>query len=149
MKSQSLRVSLIEDNPLAGVLRERTVADNMSWIITEGALSVWTDTREMAKTSAKRTVVARAMILGVAWGTLSAVRALIFWTVDAKIPLVVTLKTNSCCKRNRLWAQSGIVRCNSSGVRSGVSLMKGRAGIGRLVDESEGDRLWRGDGITL
>ena len=149
MKSQSLRVSLVEDNPLAGVLRERTVADNMSWIITEGASSVWTDMQEMAETPAKRTVVVRAMILGVAQSALSAVRALIFWTVDAKMPLVMTLKTNSCCKHNRLWAQSGIVRCNSSGVRSGASLMKGRAGIGRLVDESEGDRLWRGDRITL
>ena len=64
-KSQSLRVSLIEDNPLAGVLRERTVADDMSWIITEGTLSVWTDVREMTEVSAKRTVVARTTVLGV------------------------------------------------------------------------------------
>ena len=103
----------------------------------------------MAKVSAKRTVVARAMILGVAQGTLLAVRTLILWTVDAKMPLVVTLKTNSCCKHNRLWAQSGIMRCNLSGVGSGVSLMKGRAGISRLVNESEGGRLQGRDGITL
>ena len=42
-KSQSLRVPLVEDNPLAGVLQERTVADDMSWVITEGAPPVWTD----------------------------------------------------------------------------------------------------------
>ena len=148
-RSQSLRVPLIEDNPLAGVLRERTVADDMSWVIAEGALLIWTDAREMAKALAKRTVVARATILGVARGALSAVRTLILRTVDAKMPMVVTLKTNSCCKRNGLWAQAGIVRRNLSGVGSGVSLMKGRAGIGRLVDESEGGGLWRRDGITL
>ena len=121
----------------------------MSWIITEGAPLVWTDTREMAEVSAKRTVVARTTVLGVAQGTLPAVRTLVLWTVDAKMPLVMTLKTNSRCKHNRLWAQLGIVRCNLSGVGSGASPMKGRAGVGWLVDESEGDRLWRGDRITL
>ena len=140
MKSQSLRVSVIEDNPLAGVLRERTVADDMSWIVTEGTLSVWTDVREMTEVSATRTVVARTTVLEVAQGALSAVRTLVLWTVDVKMPLVVTLKTNSRCERNGLRAQSGIVRCNLSGVGSGASLMKGRAGIGRLINESEGDR---------
>ena len=32
-RSQSLRVSLVEDNPLTGVLRERTVADDVPWVI--------------------------------------------------------------------------------------------------------------------
>ena len=117
--------------------------------ITEGALPVRTDVRERAEASAKRTVVARAAILGVAQGMLSAVRTLVLGTVDTKMPLVVTLKTISCCKRNRLWAQPGIVRCNSSGIGSGASLMKGRTGIDQLVDESEGDGLWRRDRITL
>ena len=148
-RSQSLRVPLIEDNPLAGVLGERAVANDMSWVIAEGTLLVWTDTREMAETSAKRTVVARATILGVARGALSAVRTLVFRTVDTKMPVVVALKTNSCCKCNGLWAQAGIVRCNLSGVGSGASLMKGRAEVCRLVDESEGDGLWGRDGITL
>ena len=103
----------------------------------------------MAEALAKRTVVARATILGVAQGRLSAVRTLILGIVDMKMPMVVALKTNSCCKRNGLWAQVGIVRCNLSGVGSGASLMKGRAGFGRLINESEGDRLWGRDGITL
>ena len=103
----------------------------------------------MAEASAKRTVVASKTVLGVARGALSAVRTLILWTVNAKMPLVVTLKTNSHCECNRLRAQLGIVRCNLSGVGSSASLMKGRAGIGQLVNESEGDRLWRGDRITL
>ena len=103
-RSQSLMVPLIEDNPLAGVLGERTVADDMSWVIAEGAPPIWTDAREMAEVSAKRTVVARATILGVARGMLSAVRTLVFRTVDTKMPVVVTLKTNSRCKHNGLWA---------------------------------------------
>ena len=103
----------------------------------------------MAEASAKRTVVARAMILGVAQGILSAVRTLVLGAVDAKMPLVVTLKTNSCCKRNGLWAQAGIARCNLSGIGGSASLMEGRVGIGQLVDEGEGGRLWRRDGITL
>ena len=41
------------------------------------------------------------------------------------------------------------MRRNSSGVGSGVSLMKGRVGIGQLVNESEGGGLWGRDGITL
>ena len=63
-KSQPLWISLIKDNPLAGVLRERAVTDDVSQIVTEGALSVQTDTGEVTKASAKRTVVARAMVLG-------------------------------------------------------------------------------------
>ena len=149
MRSQSLRVPLVEDNPLAGALGERTVANDMSWVIAEGASLIWADAQEMAEASAKGTVVARATILGVARGMLSAVRTLILRTVNAKMPVVVTLKTNSRCKHSGLWAQAGITRCNLSGVGSGVPLMKGRAGFSRLVDESEGDGLWGRDGITL
>ena len=115
-KSQPLWISLIKDNPLAGVLRERAVANNVSWIITEGASSVWTDVGEVTEVSAKRTVVVRAMVLGVAWSALTAVRTFVFWTVNTKMPLVVTLKTNSCRSHDRLQAQPGIMRCNSSGV---------------------------------
>ena len=115
-KSQSLWISLIKDNPLAGVLRERAVADDVSWIITEGALPVWTDAGEVTEASAKRTIVARATVLGVAWSTLTAVRTFVLRTVNTKMPLVVTLKTNSCHSCNGLRAQSGIMRCNSSGV---------------------------------
>ena len=115
-KSQPLWISLIKDNPLAGVLRERAVADDVSQIITEGTSSVWTDVGEVTEVSAKRTVVARAMVLGVAWSALTAVRTFIFQTVNMKMPLVVTLKTNSCSSRDRLQAQPGIMRHNSSGV---------------------------------
>ena len=106
-KLQSLRVSLIENNPLAGVLQEREVTIDMSWIITEGTSSVRTDMGEVAEAPAKRTVVVRATILGVAWGTLTAVRALVLQAINTKVPLVVTLKTNSCRNHNKLWASLG------------------------------------------
>ena len=77
---------------------------------------VWTDAGEVTEVLAKRTVVARAAVLGVAWGALMAVRTFIFRTVDTQMPLVVTLKTNSCHSHDGLWAQSGITRRNSSGV---------------------------------
>ena len=115
-KSQPLWISLIKDNPLAGVLREGAVANDVSQIITEGTSSVWTDVGEVTEVSAKRTVVARATVLGVAWSALTAVRTFIFQTVNTKMPLVVTLKTNSCCSRDGLQAQPGIMRRNSSGV---------------------------------
>ena len=115
-KSQPLWISLVKDNPLAGVLQERAAANDVSQIITEGASSVQTDTGEVTEVSAKRTVVARATVLGVAWSALTAVRTFVFQTVNTKMPLVVTLKTNSCHSCDRLQAQSGITRCNSSGV---------------------------------
>ena len=114
--SQSLWIPLIKDNPLAGVFREGAVSDDMSRVVTKGALSVQTDTGEVTEAPAKRAVVVRATVLGVTWSTLMAVRAFIFRAVDTKMPLVVTLKTNSCHSRDRLWAQPGISRHNSSGV---------------------------------
>ena len=100
--SQSLWIPLVKDNPLAGVFREGAVSDDMSRVVTKGASSVWTDTRKVTEVLAKRTVVARTTVLGVAWGVLMAVRAFIFWAVNTKMPLVVTLKTNSCCSHNGL-----------------------------------------------
>ena len=43
----------------------------------------------------------------------------------------------------------GIMRCNSCGIGSGASLMKGRVRVSQFVNESEGDGLWGRDGITL
>ena len=40
--SKPLWISLVEDDPLAGVLGEGTVSDNVSWVITEGTKTVWT-----------------------------------------------------------------------------------------------------------
>ena len=116
INSQSLWIPLVKDNPLAGVFREGAVSNDMSWVVTKGTSLVRTDTGEVTEAPAKRTVVARAMVLGVTWSTLTTVRAFIFQAVDTKMPLVMTLKTNSCCSCDGLLAQPGISRCNSSGV---------------------------------
>ena len=39
---ESLRISLVEDDPTAGVLREGTICDNVPQVIAQGAKLVWT-----------------------------------------------------------------------------------------------------------
>ena len=96
---QSLRISVVKDDTAAGVLREGTVCDNVSWVIAKGAKSVWTDAGNVAEVAAKRTVVSSATILGVTRGMLTAVWALIFRTVDTKMPCDMALKTTSLISR--------------------------------------------------
>ena len=88
----------------------------MSQVITKGAESVWTVVGSVAKVVAKRTVVAQAMVLGVAWGMLMTIGTFIFRTIDVKMPEVMAVKTNSfqsCCHG---WAQMGVSRDNLSKV---------------------------------
>ena len=82
----SLWVSIVEDDTTAGVLREGTICDDMSWVITEGAESIWTVVGGMSKMAAKRTVVAHATVLRVTRGMLVAVRTLVFQAVNTKMP---------------------------------------------------------------
>ena len=91
----SLRVSIVEDNTAAGVLREGTIHNDVSWVITKGAELVWIIVGEVAKVVTKRTVVAHTTVLGVAWGTLATVGTLVVWTVNMKMPNGVAVKTNS------------------------------------------------------
>ena len=84
--SKSLRIPLVEDDPLTGVLAKQTVSEVVSWIVTEGTPSIWAVTAEMAEMPAKRTVVVGTTILGVARGVLMTVGTLIFWAVDTKVP---------------------------------------------------------------
>ena len=65
--SQPLWISIVKDNSLAGVLQEGAITDNVSWVVTKGTSPVWTDTGEVTEAPAKRTVVTRATVLGVAW----------------------------------------------------------------------------------
>ena len=132
-RSESLQVSLIEDNPAAGVLREGAVCDNMSQVIAEGAKSVQTEARGVTEVVAKRTVVPSAAILGVTWGMLTTVGAFVLQEINTKMPCKVTVKTMSLISRQGFWAQMGISRCNSSGIRGGTSLMKGRVGVSRVI----------------
>ena len=137
-RSESLWVSLIEDDTAAGVLREWTVCNNMSWVVAKGTKLVQTDMRDVAKAVAKRTVALSAMILGMTRGALSAIGTLILWTVDTKMPCNVALKTVSLMSHCGFWAQMGILRCNSSGVRGGSALMKGRTRVSGDIQQSSG-----------
>ena len=132
-RSESLRIPLVEDDPTAGVLREGTVCNNVSPVVAKGAKLVWTVAGGVAKAVAKRTVVSNTTVLRVARGTLVAVRTLIFQAVDTTMPCSMAVKTmslHSCCG---LWAQTGVSRCNLSGVGGSTSLMKGRAGISEII----------------
>ena len=94
-RSKPLRVSVIEDDATTGVLRERTISDDMSQVVAKGAEAVWTIAGNVAKAAAKRTVVLITMVLGVAGGTLTAVGTLVLWAVDTKMPRCMTVKTMS------------------------------------------------------
>ena len=100
---------------------------------TKGAKSVWTVMGCVAKAAAKRTVVSNTTVLRVARGMLATVRALIFQAVDMKMPCNVAVKTTSLSSHCGLWAQMGVLRCNSSGVGGSTALMKGRARISRII----------------
>ena len=41
-RSKPLWVSIIEDDTTTGVLRERTVSNDMSWVVAKGTEAVWT-----------------------------------------------------------------------------------------------------------
>ena len=80
--SHSLQISIIENDPAAGVLQERTICDDMSWVITEGTSLIWTVMGNVAKVATQRTEVVKAMVLEVTQGLLTAVGAFIIWEVD-------------------------------------------------------------------
>ena len=67
-----------------------------------------------------------------------AIRAFVLWAADTKMPHVVAVKTNSLDSRCELWAQTGVLKCNASGVGGGVALMKGRARVSRDIHQSSG-----------
>ena len=50
---EPLWISLIEDNTTAGVLREGTVCDNVSWVVAKGTKLVWTVMGGVAEVAAK------------------------------------------------------------------------------------------------
>ena len=147
-KLESLWVSFIEDNTATGVLGKGAVHDNMSWVVTKGTEMVWTIAGGVVEVVAKRTIVSHAMVLRVARGTLVTVRVLVLWAVDMKMPHDVAVKTNSLVSRCRLWAYMGVLRCNSTRVRGGTALMKGRTRVSGDIQQDSGSRQWRGTGVS-
>ena len=94
-RSESLQVSIIEDDTTTGVLGKRAICDNMSWVVAEGAEMVWAIAGGVAKVVAKRTVVSNTTILRMARGPLATVGTLILRAVNTKMPHDVTVKTTS------------------------------------------------------
>ena len=139
-RSDSLWVSIIEDDTATGVLGEGTICDNMSWVIAEGTKAVWTVARSVAKVTTKRTVVLRTTVLRVTGGVLAAVGTLAFWTVNMKMPHNVAVKTASLISHCGFWAQTGVLRCNSSGIRGSTTLMKGRTEVSRVIYQGGGSQ---------
>ena len=92
----------------------------------------------VAKVVAKRTVVLHAMVLRVARSVLVTVRTLVLWTVDTKMPRDVAVKTNSLISCCGLWAHTEVLRCNSTGVRGGTALMKGRMRVSGDIQQGSG-----------
>ena len=115
-RSQSLWISVIEDDPTTGVLQEGAVGDDVSWVIAKGAETIWAEAQGVTEAVAKRTVVVGTMVLGVTRGALMAVGAFIFRTVNTKVPCKVTVKTMSLASCQGFCAQTGISRCNLSGI---------------------------------
>ena len=68
----------------------------MAWVIAEGTKVVQTVARGVAEAVAKRTVVAVAIVLGMARDMLMTVGTLVFWAVDMKMPCDMALKTTIC-----------------------------------------------------
>ena len=105
----------------------------MSWVVAKGAETIWAEAWGVTKAVAKRTVVAGAMVLGVTRGVLMAVGAFIFRRVDMKVTCEVTVKTMSLISHSGFWAQVGILRCNSGGVRCHSALMECRTRVSRTI----------------
>ena len=119
-RSESLQISLVE-------------GDNVSRVIAKGTKSVWTVAGGVAKAVAKRTVVLNTTVLRVPRSPLMTVGAFVFQAIDTKMPHDVAVKTTSLQSHCGFWAQTGILRCNSSGIRGGLALMKGRTRISRNI----------------
>ena len=64
---------------------------------------------------------------------MTTVGAFIFWAVDTKVPCEVTVKITSLISCLGFWAQVGILRCYSGGVRCSVALMECRMRVSGTI----------------
>ena len=149
--SKPLRVFLVEDNTVAGVLRKRTVDKKVIGGVAEGAAAVRAVAGQVGETSAVGAIISDTAILWMAGSSLAATRTFVFRTIDTEMACGVALKTTSLCSRNGFWAQAGIARRNSCRKRGRTSLKEGRSSISgnvrRDIKQRSGGRLWRRGGI--
>ena len=128
-RSESLWISVIENDSATGVLGERAVCDNKAGVVAKGTEVVQAVTRGVPKPAAKRTIVLKTSVLRVPRGALTAVGAFVFQAVNTKMPHDVAVKTMSLISHCGFWAQMGVSRCNSSGIRGSTTLMECRTRV--------------------
>ena len=90
--------------------------------VTESTASVWTIPGQVGKLVTEGVVVADAVILGVARGSLVAAGTFVLQAINMEMPSGMALTTMSLVSHDRFWAQLGISRCSLSGVGSGTPL---------------------------
>ena len=114
--------------------------------ITECAAATGAVTGQVGKTSAEGAIILDAAVLGMAGSPLVTTGALVLRAVDMEMACGMTLKTMSHCIHDGFWAQAGIVRCNSCGIRGCATLVKGRSSVSRDVrrdvKQRSGSGLW-------
>ena len=120
--SKSLGISVVEDDAQAQVLHKRTVDEKVIRSVAEGASSIRAVAGQVGETLAEGVVISDAAILWVTRGPLATTGALVLGTVDTEMACGMTLKTTSRCIHDGLWAQAGIVRCNSCGIGGRATL---------------------------
>ena len=111
--SKPLRVSVIEDDARAWVLRKRTVDKKVIRGVTEGAAAIRTVAGQMGKALTVGAVILDAAVLQMTRSSLTVAGTFILGTVNAEMACGMALKTTSRFSCDGFWAQAGIMRCNS------------------------------------
>ena len=127
--SKSLRISIVEDDTQARVLRKRTVDEKVIGGITEGTTSIRTVAGQVGETPTEGAIISDTAVLWVTGSSLTTAGAFILGAVDTEMACGMALKTMSHCSRDGFWAQVGIVRRNTCGVGGRVTLVKGRSSV--------------------
>ena len=127
--SEPLRIPIVEDDPWARVLHERTVDEKVIGGVAEVAALIRTIVGQVGGTSAVGTIISDTAVLWVTGSLLTTAGTFIFGAVDMEMVCGVALKTTSCCSCDGFWAQVGIVRCNACGVGGRATLVKGRSSV--------------------
>ena len=131
--SESIGISVIENDARAWVLCKRTVDEKVIGSVTEGATVIGTITGQMGKVSAEGAIISDTAVLWMAGSPLATAGAFILGTVDMEMACGMTLKATSHCIHSGLWAQVGIMRRNSCRIGGCATLVKGRSSVSRDV----------------
>ena len=131
--SEPLRIPIVEDDTRTWVLHERTVDEKVIGSITEGTAATGAVAGQVGKMLAVSAIISDTAVLWVTRGLLATAGAFIFGAVDTEMACSVALTTTSRCSCDGFWAQAGITRCNTCGIRGHSTLVKGRSSVSRNV----------------